>query len=286
MPKIKRWFKVNQDINGDPKSWELSDRFGISGLRAWLEILSIADRNEGVLPGPWKDYPRLLAGRCQSKIQHMLSICRWLTSESADGQPGSCCWVVVVCQCSSSTLALDYQTPSRRLADGQQSTSRHLLADCQGIARVPKWAEYNRTREHDRIPSGEIKSSPPSFPYLPIHNKRVRNPSLEGTNVAHVLRDSIAKNFPNRTGQTEAEVRRWALEADRVNAIDGHPWDQIESLLAWSQQDEFWRSNILSMGKFRKQWNQLIAHRDRQQKRTGTSAVEFVYSKPQREMPD
>lgn len=51
MPRIKRWFPVNHDINRDPEMWDLCDKFGEKALRCWLEILSIADRNEGDIPG-------------------------------------------------------------------------------------------------------------------------------------------------------------------------------------------------------------------------------------------
>lgn len=86
MPQIKRWFPVSHDINADPEIWELTDQFGVTGLRAWLEILSIADRNEGVLPGLWESYPRLLAGRCQSTSRYLVGVCqfasRWLLVDS------------------------------------------------------------------------------------------------------------------------------------------------------------------------------------------------------------
>lgn len=72
------YFPVSQDINSDPEVWELTDRFGDRSLRVWLEILSIADRNNGVLPGPWKDYPSILAGRCKSTTKHVRVVCQWV----------------------------------------------------------------------------------------------------------------------------------------------------------------------------------------------------------------
>src|SRR5688500_16955243 len=51
MPRIKRWFPVSHDINRDPEIWEMESKFGGKALRVWLEILSIADRNDGDVPG-------------------------------------------------------------------------------------------------------------------------------------------------------------------------------------------------------------------------------------------
>ena len=58
MPVITRWFKVSHDINADPEVWELTDTFGDRALRVWIEMLSIADRNRGLV-GPDSDYTRI-----------------------------------------------------------------------------------------------------------------------------------------------------------------------------------------------------------------------------------
>lgn len=79
MPRIKRWFPVSHDFNADPELWELTDAFGDRALRVWFECLSIADRNEGELPGPWIAYPSILAGRCKSTARHLRVVCEWLT---------------------------------------------------------------------------------------------------------------------------------------------------------------------------------------------------------------
>lgn len=86
---------------------------------------------------------------------------------------------------------------------------------------------------------------------------------LEATELSQLLSDRIFENFPKRTAPTEVQLTEWAREADRIRRIDGHSWAEIRSLLGWSQGDQFWRSNILSMQKFRKQWNQLLAQRER-----------------------
>ena len=79
MPRNFRYFPVNHDINADPEVWELTDRFGDRALRIWLEILSIADRNKGELPGPWEKYPSVLAARCKSTTRHLVTVCQWVT---------------------------------------------------------------------------------------------------------------------------------------------------------------------------------------------------------------
>lgn len=69
MPRIRRWFHVSHDINADPEVWDLTDRFGDRALRIWLEILSIADRNEGRVPQFTPSFRRYLANRSRTSGQ-------------------------------------------------------------------------------------------------------------------------------------------------------------------------------------------------------------------------
>ena len=72
MPRIRRWFHVSHDINADGEVWELTDQFGVAGLRLWLELLSIADRNEGYIPAMSESTVRQLSIKCnttQSRVR-------------------------------------------------------------------------------------------------------------------------------------------------------------------------------------------------------------------------
>lgn len=87
MPRIKRWFPVSHDINSDPEVIQLTDRFGLTGLKVWLEILSIADRNEGVVPGDEETTLRALSIKCNSTLRQLRGIYEliqslsWINSE-------------------------------------------------------------------------------------------------------------------------------------------------------------------------------------------------------------
>ena len=77
MPAIIRWFKVTHDINADPELWELRELYGDRAAFVWLEILSIADRNNGFL-GP--DSPQLrtiLASKCRVYSPKVRAILGW-----------------------------------------------------------------------------------------------------------------------------------------------------------------------------------------------------------------
>lgn len=87
MPRIRRWFHVSHDINSDPEVWELRRRFGDRTLGVWLEILSIADRYDGHVPGD-RDYLAMcVSSKCQVTKRTVLKVFEyaetklWLVSD-------------------------------------------------------------------------------------------------------------------------------------------------------------------------------------------------------------
>ena len=76
---------------------------------------------------------------------------------------------------------------------------------------------------------------------------------------ARWLADQIEERLPNCTPHSEAILQSWAADFDKCHRLDGHSWEDIDKVLQFSQVDSFWQSNILSGGKFRKQYTQLLA---------------------------
>ena len=74
MPRIKRWFPVSHDINHNPFMRELAQRHGLAGWRIWLEILSIADRNEGLVDCTSQGAVRRLSSAAESRFKVVSSV--------------------------------------------------------------------------------------------------------------------------------------------------------------------------------------------------------------------
>lgn len=72
------------------------------------------------------------------------------------------------------------------------------------------------------------------------------------------LRDHIAGN----TTKTPNITAKWRTEARLLLDRDGIPFDEAIRVLDWCQLDQFWKSNILSMPKFREKFAalQIKAH--------------------------
>jgi hypothetical protein len=68
-----------------------------------------------------------------------------------------------------------------------------------------------------------------------------------------LLADLIESNGSRRPQVTD----RWLSDMERLHRIDERSWEQITKAIEWCQADEFWRGNIMSPGKLRKQYDQL-----------------------------
>ena len=74
------------------------------------------------------------------------------------------------------------------------------------------------------------------------------------------LRNLILDNDPKAPVPMPGykSLKAWNRDADLLLRKDKRPLDEAVKLLRWCQDSDFWRGNILSMGKFRKQYTQLL----------------------------
>ena len=69
---------MSHDINRDPEFCELVEAYGAPGIRVWLELLSISDRNEGEVPGNINSICTPLAGACNTKSSRVQAVLYWM----------------------------------------------------------------------------------------------------------------------------------------------------------------------------------------------------------------
>jgi len=81
MPRIKRWFPVNHNINRDPEVWVMRREIGEKSLSIWLEFLSIADQNEGHIPGDYDPLIRSVSGTCQATVRTVSAVYQYAISK-------------------------------------------------------------------------------------------------------------------------------------------------------------------------------------------------------------
>jgi len=75
----------------------------------------------------------------------------------------------------------------------------------------------------------------------------------ENHQACNLLADLIQANGSRRPTVND----KWLSDMERLHRIDERSWEQITKAIEWCQADDFWRGNIMSPGKLRKQYDQL-----------------------------
>lgn len=75
----------------------------------------------------------------------------------------------------------------------------------------------------------------------------------ENHQACNLLADLIEANGSRRPQVTD----KWLSDMERIHRIDERSWEQITRAIEWCQADDFWRANIMSPAKLRKQYDQL-----------------------------
>lgn len=96
----------------------------------------------------------------------------------------------------------------------------------------------------------------------PSLRKLRKESSKEACRLAALLRSEIQRNKPDFR-VTPTQERNWSATAQWMIDLDKRDPCEIEQLIRWVQRDDFWMTNILSMDKLRKQFDQLQLKRGR-----------------------
>lgn len=88
-----------------------------------------------------------------------------------------------------------------------------------------------------------------------VKESRKQAPLAEATRLATLLADLIRGRDP----KAKVDITGWVRDLEALHRLDDRDWGEIERVIQWCQADEFWRGNILSAGKLRKQFTALVA---------------------------
>ena len=136
--------------------------------------------------------------------------------------------------------------------------SRNLLN--KGYLAIPKMTEYadeysnkvatmSRQRSDnvvlDKTRLDKIRLDKNTIPLLP-----------QDITLAQLLFDLIKANTPN--WYLKPKIEMWADEIRKLREIDKQTLEEIEKVIRWCQADDFWKGNILSTSKLRKQFPTLL----------------------------
>lgn len=102
--------------------------------------------------------------------------------------------------------------------------------------------------------------------------------SLEALRLADLLATKVKANNPSGLAR-DVQPAKWAEDIDKLHRLDKQPWPLIEKVLIWSQNDSFWKQNIRSGFKLRKQWSQLTGKMNQEKPQLQHHPSDYVQSR-------
>jgi len=132
-------------------------------------------------------------------------------------------------------------TPRLRAEPTPSPTDEPPLASQMATEQEPE----NKSHENKSLAplvGSDLPASVSSSPHL-----------RDAERLADLLADLIADNGSRRPAVTST----WVRDLERLIRIDGRTAEQVEAAIRWCQQDEFWRANVLSPAKLRKQYDRM-----------------------------
>lgn len=158
----------------------------------------------------------------------------------------------------------DYQLRHRKC---RAATAQGSLCDSESIAGVG----FGFGIGEGKPSSSEAGASDQVGSHRPSKNDGAPRdlPSEAGRRAADFLHLRILHNNP-AARITDDQVLKWAGEADAMARLDKRTEQQITEHIDWSQKDQFWRTNILSMGALRRHFDRItMKMKEESQRRHG-----------------
>lgn len=114
------------------------------------------------------------------------------------------------------------------------------------------WEKVKSGQTGQKCPGRPVKNVPPDTKNIHIDEnteEKTKEESDAPLGLSSKFFSLIKKNDPKAK---QPNLEKWAVEIRRMHEIDGRSYEEIEKLILFAAQDEFWSSNILSPAKLRK----------------------------------
>lgn len=126
-----------------------------------------------------------------------------------------------------------------------------------GILNEIKRVDTECLQSGDRVGTGKMLDNIYNIIKYKFKLSKVRYKyTSKDKELAELLYSLIKKENP--AWYVEPNWDQWAEDIGKINRLDKRTHKQIEWMVRWAQKDDFWKKNILSPSKLRKQFNKLV----------------------------
>ncbi|HJF54415.1 MAG TPA: hypothetical protein K8W06_04625 [Limosilactobacillus coleohominis] len=137
-------------------------------------------------------------------------------------------------------------------SDNSSDKSSDISGDNSSDNSVP----LNKTKQNN-ISSSESPTPNEKKAEPEQKAKREYDHQSEPYRLAKELKTGIMANNPDHRKITESQLQSWADDMRKMLELDKRSYSQVSNMISWCQRDDFWKTNILSASKLRKQYDQM-----------------------------
>lgn len=160
---------------------------------------------------------------------------------------------------------LEYNRSAARVKQDRKATAarqeRHR-AKSNGVTNASDERVTDAVTDDDYDESNGVTNASPSRP-VPSSSSKEDEPSLRSVNPAAVRDDVeqacayLADRIEQNGSKRPTVNKDWRTAARLMIDKDGVAFESLMGAITWSQDHDFWRSNILSMPTLRKQYDRM-----------------------------
>ena len=147
----------------------------------------------------------------------------------------------------------------RNLSTKQRSLGgKHRMEKLSPEERKLLSQQANNARWSSQLTSEDIPATVPNHT-VPNTNKEINKENVtsdDAKRLSELLKTLILQNNP--IAKVPEDINKWAKDIDLMINKEKRPPDAIESVIRFSQSDNFWKGNILSANKLREKFDQLF----------------------------
>ena len=185
-------------------------------------------------------------------------------------------WIAILCHASdlnsngwliSGMIPLDANRLARiaNITPKQATEAIDYLVYCKmlqrinGVLVVANWDEFQKPSDNSAGRVAKHRNCNGDTAVTVTAQEESKNIEEEAIAAAMLLSEEISRNLVE-AGYKERNLnpRSWAADIEKIHRIDGIEYQTIERVIMWCQSDDFWKMNILSGSKLRKQFPRLL----------------------------
>ncbi|WP_144499053.1 Replication protein O [Bacillus pumilus] len=227
------WIKLHRSIQDH---WIYQEKRKFSKYEAWLDLLMKASHKDYKFVSG-NDLHELKKGELVTSIRKLGIHWSWSNTK-----------VSQFLDLLKSDGMIEYKKDTKKTLITIVNYGVYHDSENEKKTQIEHEKDTNRTQKHTNKNVKNYKNE------KKINNSRHKYEPCDLEN-ANLLYQKILENNPQAK---KPNLEKWASDFRLIRQIDKRTDEQVKYLIGWTQQDTFWKANILSPARLRKQFDHLV----------------------------